>query len=114
MKRFNKVTGDKGELLAQKYLVKQGLKIMEANYSCKHGEIDVIAKEKGTIVFIEVKTRASYQFGRPCEAVTPYKQNKIRMVAKHYLMMKNAYDSNCRFDVIEVLDTEINHIKNAF
>ena len=66
------------------------------------------------IVFVEVKTRASCQFGRPAEAVTPHKQQKIRTVASYYLMLKGLSESDVRFDVIEVLDDEINHIKNAF
>ena len=114
MKKLNKITGDKGEIFAQNYLKKQGYKILEINYSNKLGEIDIIAKDKKTIVFVEVKSRASYKLGRPCEAVTPYKQNKIKSVAKFYLMMHNAFEEDCRFDVIEVLDEEINHIKNAF
>ena len=114
MKKLNKITGGKGEILAQNYLKKQKYKILETNYSCKLGEIDIIAKENDTIVFVEVKTRTSEMYGRPCEAVTPFKQNKIRTIAKYYLMLKHAFEVNCRFDVIEVLDDEINHIKNAF
>ena len=114
MKIINKITGQKGEILAQKYLKKQKYVIFDQNYTCKLGEIDIIAKDKDTLVFVEVKTRASNKFGRPCEAVTPYKQNKIRSVANYYLMKTKQIESNCRFDVIEVLDDEINHIKNAF
>ncbi len=84
------------------------------NYASKFGEIDIIAQEKGTLIFVEVKTRASCQFGRPAEAVTPYKQNKIRGVANYYLMLYGQSESDVRFDVIEILDDEINHIKNAF
>ena len=114
MKRLNKATGMKGELQVQKFLEKQGYKILESNYACKLGEVDIIAKDNDYIVFIEVKTRNDLLFGRPCEAVTPYKQNKIRAVAKYYLMMKKQSEENVRFDVIEVLEDEINHIKNAF
>ena len=114
MKRFNKIIGNKGELIAQNYVKKQKYVILEENFTCKFGEIDIIAKDKDVIIFIEVKARTSEMFGRPCEAVTPYKQNKIRTVAKYYLMLKKLYENSCRFDVIEVLDGEINHIKNAF
>ncbi len=114
MKNLNKVVGEKGEILAEKFLRKQKYKILERNYQNKIGEIDIIAKDKDTLVFVEVKTRASCKFGRPCEAVTPYKQNKIRGVASYYLMIKGLSDSDCRFDVVEILDEEINHIKNAF
>ncbi len=114
MKKLNKVVGNKGELQAKIFLQKNKYKILEMNYTCKLGEIDIIAKEKETIVFVEVKTRASCQYGRPMEAVTPYKQNKVRTVAKYYLMLNDALEKDVRFDVIEILDDEINHIKNAF
>ena len=122
MKQLNKITGNKGEILVQNYLKKLKYKILEANYSCKLGEIDIIAKEKDSIVFIEVKTRTSNMYGRPCEAVTPYKQNKIRAVAKYYLMLKGWLEENVRFDVIEIyapngVETkkpEINHLEDAF
>lgn len=114
MKKFNKITGDIGEIKAQNFLKKKKYKLLETNYSCALGEIDIIALQKDVIVFVEVKTRTSEDFGRPCEAVTPYKQNKIRSVASYYLMLKGWTERNARFDVIEVLDDEINHIENAF
>lgn len=114
MKKLNKVVGDKGELLAQKYLKKQKYQIIEKNYRNKIGEIDIIAKDKDSIVFVEVKTREANSFGRPMVAVTPSKQNKIRGVASYYLMTKGWSEQPCRFDVVEVLGEEINHIKNAF
>ena len=114
MKKLNKVVGNQGELEVRNYLQKNKYKILETNYTCKLGEIDIIAQEKDYLVFVEVKTRNSCQFGRPMEDVTPYKQNKIRTVAKYYLMLHDKLESNVRFDVVEVLDDEINHIKNAF
>lgn len=114
MKRLNKVTGNKGELQAKKFLEKKKYKILEMNYASKFGEIDIIAKEKEIIVFVEVKTRASCKFGCPMEVVTPYKQNKIRGVANYYLMLNGQSENDVRFDVIEILDDEINHIQNAF
>ena len=65
-------------------------------------------------MFIEVKARQTLAYGRPSEAVNHYKQQKIRSVASLYLVKNNLNDSPCRFDVIEVLDGEINHIENAF
>ncbi len=114
MKVYNRKTGAEGEALAAKYLKKKGYKIVETNYSCKLGEIDIIAERKSVIVFVEVKTRTSAIFERPCEAVTPFKQMKIRQTAQFYLKEKRKLESDCRFDVIEVLDNEINHIENAF
>ena len=114
MKNLNKVVGSKGEMEAKKFLQKNKYKILEMNYTCKLGEIDIVAKDKDVIVFVEVKARSSLQYGTPAEAVTPYKQNKIRAVAKYYLMVQDAFDSDVRFDVIEVNDDVINHIQNAF
>lgn len=114
MKQLNKVKGANGELLAKKQLKKLGYKILEMNYTNKIGEIDIIAKDGDFLVFVEVKTRSSNAFGRPCEAVTPYKQEKIRKVATLYLLENDAYNSNIRFDVVEILDNDFNLIRNAF
>lgn len=114
MKFFNKITGDKGEIIAQNHLKKNKFRILETNFRSKMGEIDIIAQKKEQIVFIEVKTRKSAEFGRPSEAVNSHKQWKIRKVAEEYLLKNKLTDYPCRFDVIEVLDDEINHIENAF
>lgn len=114
MKELNRAKGSAGEILATQYLTKKKYEIVQTNYSNKIGEIDIIAKDGKTLVFIEVKSRKTLKFGRPCEAVGVYKQNKIRQVATLYLMMKKIKDTPIRFDVIEVLDGEINHIINAF
>lgn len=110
-----KILGTKGEILAEKFLKKQGYKILKKNYTNFIGEIDIICfdKQSGERVFVEVKTRASTLFGYPCEAVTPFKQKKIRDCATIYLKFHNLLESKFRFDVIEVLGDEINHIKYA-
>ncbi|MGD9901392.1 MAG: YraN family protein [Spirochaetales bacterium] len=113
-KFLNKVTGTKGEILATEYLKKQKYKIIETNYTTKLGEIDIIAKDDDTLVFVEVKTRSTKAFGLPREAVTPYKQHKIRLLATQYLKANKLLQEKCRFDVIEILDTEITHLKNCF
>ena len=114
MKKFNKIKGNIGEALAVKFLKKNKYKILETNYTSKLVEIDIIALKDKTIVFVEVKARESKVFGRPCETVTPNKQQKIRTAANYFLMLKGWTEENARFDVIEVLDGEINHIENAF
>lgn len=113
-KENNNLIGDRGEELAINYLKKNKYKILESKYKIAIGEIDIIARKKKTIVFIEVKSRTSDYFGRPSEAVSAAKQNKIRAVATTYLKIKRKLDSLVRFDVIEVLDDEINHIENCF
>lgn len=113
-KIFNKVTGDSGEEIACKYLRKKRYKILERNYKNPIGEIDIVTKHRGMIVFVEVKTRTSDYFGLPREAVDVYKQDKIRRVALGYLKHHRALESLIRFDVIEILDGEVTHIENAF
>ena len=115
-KRFNKIEGEKGEIAAGAYLKKQKYKILDQNYKTKVGEIDIIAQEKKTdiIVFVEVKCRQTVAFGRPGEAVNIHKQAKIRRTAEEYLIKHKLTEREIRFDVIELIDAELNHIKNAF
>lgn len=110
----NNIEGTKGEIFAVDFLKKKDFKIVETNYKTKIGEIDIIAQDKNVIVFVEVKRRETLAFGRPIEAVDFRKQSKIRKVAEIYLMSKNKYYSDVRFDVIEILGDEINYYKNAF
>jgi len=92
--------GEKGEAIAVRQLKKDGYKILETNYLTKLGEIDIIAKDKDTIVFVEVKARRSVHFGSPKGAVTTQKQRKISMVALYYLKVTNQITAKARFDVI--------------
>lgn len=114
MKFFNKVKGCYGETIAKEYLKTQKFKIIEQNYKNFCGEVDIIAKDGNTLVFLEVKSRETFLFGRPCEAVDRRKQNKIKKVALSYLKFKKLKNVDVRFDVIEILGDEVNYIKNAF
>ena len=114
-KHFNKVGGFKGEEIAVNFLKEKKFKILERNYSNKIGEIDIIAENKGVLVFVEVKARETLAFGRPAEAVDNRKQQKLRNVAQIYLMAKKKTECDCRFDVIEILGEKVlQHIENAF
>ncbi len=110
--------GRKGEEVALRFLKKKGYRIIETNYVCKLGEMDLIAKEKDTLVFIEVKTRTSMQFGPPQLAVTNFKQRQLSKVALNFLKEKKLEDVKARFDVVAILlsqkGEEIELIKNAF
>ena len=110
--------GESGESLAAWYLKKCGYKIVEQNYRTPLGEIDIIAKEKKTIVFVEVKSRRSIRYGNPKWAVTPKKQRKISMVALQYLKATRQTDARARFDVVAVIsnrdEPQIEIVKNAF
>ena len=109
--------GKRSEIIAANYLKKKGYKILETNYKNKIGEIDVIAKDKDYIVFVEVKARMSGAFGHPFEAIDEMKQQKIHAVASLYLVKNKKYGTNCRFDAISILGIEkpdITHIVDAF
>lgn len=100
-----------GEEKAAEYLKKKGYRILERNFSCKLGEVDIIARRGDTISFIEVKTRSSFLYGSPGEAVGKTKMSHIKRVAEIYIRQKNLYPLKVSFDVMEVM---FNHIKNAF
>ena len=110
--------GRKKEALAARYLEKRGYRILEKNYRTKHGEVDIIAKDKDTIVFVEVKARQTLRFGNPKGAVTDDKQRKISMVALQYLKFTGQLTTSARFDVVAVHGAEdsdrIEIVKNAF
>lgn len=115
-----KEIGNFGEDKACDFLEKQGMTVLKRNFYARCGEIDIIAKDGETIVFAEVKTRLSKEYGSPSEFVDYRKQEKIIQTALYYL---GNDDIDMRFDVIEVMYklfggvmtvTEINHIKSAF
>jgi putative endonuclease len=110
--------GKESESLAVRYLKKNGYKILEQNYRNKLGEIDIIAKEKKTLVFVEVKAGRTNLFGNPKWAVTPKKQRKISMVALYYLKATKKTHVKARFDVVALSSAkdnpQIEIIKNAF
>jgi putative endonuclease len=111
--------GRSGEDIAVSYLLKKKFRIICRGFRFHKGEIDIIARDGDTLVFIEVKTRRNLDFGRPEEAVTPPKQNQIRRLAAAYLAMNNLADFPCRFDVLSLFWNEkegpqVRHIKDAF
>ncbi len=106
--------GTAGETLAEKYLKKQGYKILQKNFVAPHGEIDIVAKDGDYIVFVEVKRRKSTAFGLPCEAVDARKQRTIVQCAKFYLSKNNLYGVKVRFDVVGILQEDFSLIKDAF
>lgn len=110
--------GKKSESLAVRHLKKNKYKILEKNYRTKAGEIDIIARDRDTLAFIEVKARRSDEYGHPKEAVTRQKQKKISLVAMQYLKETRQSDARARFDVVSIRfdrnRPEIEIIKNAF
>ena len=118
IKTKNKITGNRGEIIACRYLEKYNYKVICKNFSCNYGEIDIIFKDKNEIVFVEVKTRNNVNCGFPAEAVNYYKQKHIFNTAKYFLYINGLLNSFVRFDIIEIYLMSkkpiINHIKNAF
>jgi putative endonuclease len=112
------LTGKEGEDLASAYLVRRGYRIVERNFKCVYGEIDLIAWEGKTLVFVEVKSRSSAKFGGPEGAVNLRKQMKISRVAADFLTTKKCWDSPCRFDVVSIVNEakkpSVTLFKNAF
>ncbi len=111
--------GNKGEKIAERYLRKKGFKIIEMNYRNRFGEIDIIAKDEGCIVFTEVKTSGTLDFSAPETWVDERKQARIGKIAQYYLAEKDVSDVDCRFDVIGIRiqngkKDEIEHISDAF
>ena len=112
-----KDVGAKGEGLAAHFLQRRGVEILERNYRHGRGEIDIVARDGTTVVFVEVKTATSNQFGSPEGWVHSRKQQQVARIATAYLQEHRLTDVDCRFDVITVdvaKGNEINHIKNAF
>ncbi|WP_071026771.1 YraN family protein [Peptoniphilus raoultii] len=112
----NKDLGNFGETLATKFLEDKNYKILDRNYRALGTEIDIIAKDKDELCFVEVKTRRSHKFGDAYEAVDEIKMQNIIQTARAYIYKNNLYDIQVRFDIIEVYIREgkINHIENAF
>ena len=106
--------GTQGEDVAVEYLKNKGYKVIERNFNCRYGEVDVIAYENGYYVFIEVKSRNTLAFGLPREAVTPIKCQRILSVARYWLFKHRLTGVPVRFDVIEIVDGVPSVIVDAF
>jgi putative endonuclease len=110
--------GRSAEAMAAAYLKRHGFKLLEKNYRTEFGEIDLIAKDNDTLVFIEVKARRSLSFGSPKDAVSFRKQQRISMAALVYLRRNQKINTRIRFDVIAVYTrkahVQIEVVKNAF
>jgi len=111
--------GKAGEEVALKYLKRKKFKIIKKGFRLYKGEIDVIAYDRKTLVFVEVKTRRSSSFGLPEESVTTAKQRQIKKIAQGFMAFNNLENVECRFDVISLIFNKsdgysIRHFKDAF
>jgi len=114
---LNRLLGERGERTAARYLRRHGMRVLCRRYRTKLGEIDLIAREADTLVFIEVKARRR---GAPAEAVTDEKQRRLTLTALHFLRKYDLLEQRSRFDVVAIVwpddrrAPEIEHIRNAF
>jgi putative endonuclease len=110
--------GKEGERVAERYLQKKGYTVVERNYRCPLGELDLVVLDRRVIVFVEVKTRTGYGFGTPLEAVEFRKQRKMIQAAQFFLAEKKLQHRDARFDVVGVSwpggEPVVEHIENAF
>jgi putative endonuclease len=111
-----KQLGRLGEKKAAHYLACKGYKIIDRNYKCRVGELDIIAMEGKTLVIVEVKTRSSLSYGLPCESITATKKQHILRTLRYYVAIHDLEDLDLRIDVVEVLATAkgiyLHHIKD--
>ena len=112
--RNKRKIGFEYEKIAGDYLKKQGYEIIEYNFYSRHGEIDIIAKHEGYLVFVEVKYRKDDSAGSPLEAVSLAKQKAICKCAMYYMTKKHMQDAAVRFDVVGIQGNKVNLVQNAF
>jgi putative endonuclease len=111
--------GARGERIAVAYLTDTGLRVLDRNWRCREGEIDVVARDGDALVFCEVKTRRGTGYGHPAEAVTPAKRRRIRLLAQRWLAVHDEHAPEIRFDVVGVLvhrerPAVVTHLRAAF
>ena len=111
--------GPRGERIAAAYLAHAGLRVLDRNWRCREGELDIVARDGDALVFCEVKTRRGVGFGHPVEAVTPAKQRRLRLLAQRWLAAHDHHAPDLRFDVVGVLvlghePAQVTHLRGAF
>jgi putative endonuclease len=110
--------GKQAEHLACEWLTRRGLTLVERNYRCPFGEIDLVMRQGATLVFVEVRLRRSGAYGTPAETVDGRKQARLRATAEHYLAARRDSKKPCRFDIVALTgsdsDHEVEWLQNAF
>jgi putative endonuclease len=110
----SRARGRVGESQAGDVLVTHGYEILQTNYTCRLGEIDLVCRHGEYLVFVEVRTRADDEHGLPEETVGTQKQRRIILAARHYLMVHQLDDVPCRFDVVSIVGDNVKIFENAF
>jgi putative endonuclease len=119
MTNETRAVGKYGERLAERHLCEQGLVLVERNWRCPDGEMDLILRDGDDVVFCEVKTRRGSAYGSPAEAISPAKVHRLRRIAARWLRETSAHPREVRFDVVSVLPqpkgpARIEHLRAAF
>lgn len=110
-----RAVGTQKELIASEFLRENNVEILEMNFRCKIGEIDIIGMDKDYLVFYEVKFRSDTRYGYPEEAVNLRKQTKIHNTSQYFMLIHNIdVNTPIRYDIISILGNQIKHIRNAF
>lgn len=111
---FKQKIGKSGEEMAKQYLIQEQYKIIQTNFRCYFGEIDIIAQKDNVLIFVEVKARTNQKYGLPAQSVTKQKKKHIRKTIEYYLLSKKIQNVSIQIDVIEIYLEKrvINHIKN--
>ena len=106
--------GAAGEQQAARWYEAHGYRVLDRNWRCREGELDLVVARRRLLVFVEVKTRRTDRFGTPAEAVTPAKQRRLRVLASRYLAITGARPAALRFDVVSILADRLEVIEAAF
>jgi len=117
--RAKDAVGAYGERVAARHLTEAGLVVLDRNWRCAHGELDIVARDGPTLVFCEVKTRRGDQFGTPAEAVVPAKVRRLRLLATLWVAGAGLRPADIRFDVLSVRPQAagpalVEHLRGAF
>ncbi len=113
---MSRAAGERFEQLAAQYLQDHGFTIVDANYTIRAGEIDLVCDHQGTLVFVEVRARSDVDHGTPEETINEEKRRRIITAARHYILTQGIDEESrpCRFDVVAVAGGEITHFQDAF
>jgi len=117
MTHHNQLVGGYGERVAGRYLISQGLVLLDRNWRGPAGELDLVARDGADVVFVEVKTRRSTRYGLPVEAIVPSKARRLRRLAGQWLATNDTAADRIRFDVVSVLlgrSIALQHLRGAF
>ncbi|MDR0578933.1 MAG: YraN family protein [Candidatus Accumulibacter sp.] len=106
--------GQEAENLAARFLERRGLAVIARNHRCRGGEVDLICRDGGTLVFVEVRLRRGGGFGGAAASITPAKQRRVALAARHYLATTGRHGPDCRFDCVLLDGKNVEWIRDAF